>query len=104
MQNLERSHPAQGGYALGVRRAEVDMYYVYIIYSKKLDKKYVGRTDNLQLRIKQHNSGESNFTNRGKPWKLVYYEAFDSKESAIKEESFLKSGKGRERISYLLDN
>ncbi|MBI4062339.1 GIY-YIG nuclease family protein [Candidatus Gottesmanbacteria bacterium] len=83
----------------------MDMYYyVYILWSAKLHKKYVGITNNLRIRFKEHNSGKSDFTNRGKPWKLLYYEAFISREDAESEELFLKSGKGRERIKFLLKN
>jgi hypothetical protein len=32
----------------------------------------------------------------------IYYEAFSNKEDASREEMFLKSGKGRERIKWLL--
>ena len=79
------------------------MYYVYIIFSEKLKKKYIGSTSNLKARFKEHNSGESIYTAKGIPWKLIYYEAFSSKKDAIREEKFLKSGKGRERIKYLLE-
>jgi putative endonuclease len=78
------------------------MYYVYILWSDTLNKKYVGITNDLKRRHKEHNSGKSNYTNRGKPWKLVYYAAFISKPDAENEELFLKSGKGRERIKLLL--
>ena len=44
----------------------------------------------------------SRFTRSNGPWKLVYYEAFLNKEDARREELFLKSGKGKERIKYLL--
>jgi putative endonuclease len=79
------------------------MYYVYILYSKKLNNKYVGSTSDLKERIKRHNSGRSDFTSKGIPWKLIYYEAFISKADALKEESFLKTGKGRERIKLLFN-
>lgn len=36
------------------------------------------------------------------PWILIYYEVFSRKEDAVREEKFLKSGKGRERIKWLL--
>lgn len=78
------------------------MYYVYILYSKKLGKRYIGMTDNLRVRVKQHNTGHTNFTQKGIPWQLIYYEAFLSKKDAIIEERFLKSGKGRERLKFLL--
>ena len=92
---------AQGGPASG-GVAKI-MYYVYIILSDKLKKKYIGSTGDLRGRFKEHNSGKSNYTAKGIPWKLIYYEAFLSKKDAITEERFLKSGKGRERIKYLFN-
>lgn len=80
------------------------MYYVYVLYSQKLKKRYIGLTEDLKRRFKEHNSGVSNFTNRGKPWDLLYYEAFGNKIDASEEEKFLKSGKGRERLHFLLEN
>ncbi|MDD5145981.1 MAG: GIY-YIG nuclease family protein [Candidatus Pacebacteria bacterium] len=77
------------------------MHYVYILFSQKLKKRYIGKTSDLKIRIKQHNSGKSNFSSKGMPWKLVYYEAFLTKDDATREELFLKTGKGRERIKYL---
>lgn len=64
----------------------------------------MGSTSNPKERVERHNSGKSNFTSKGIPWKLIYYEAFISKENALKEEKFLKSGKGRERLKYILQN
>ncbi|MFA4890549.1 MAG: GIY-YIG nuclease family protein [Candidatus Paceibacterota bacterium] len=78
------------------------MFYVYIIHSKKLDKFYIGSTDNLQKRITAHNKKETPFTAKGIPWKLIYYEAFIEKGDALREERFFKTGKGRERRKYLL--
>ncbi len=93
--------PARGGSALGGERFY--MYYVYIIYSSKLGKHYIGFTDDLKARIKKHNSGSGSiFTKKGIPWKLIYYEAFLRKENAQIEERFLKTGKGRERMKFIL--
>jgi len=78
------------------------MHYVYILYSEKLEKLYVGSTGNLKKRINAHNQGAASFTSRGIPWKLLYYQAFINKTDASREELFLKTGKGRERIKYLL--
>src|SRR3989344_1472409 len=82
--------------------AEADMYYVYILRSEKNGKLYKGLTADLKRRVIEHNAGNSAFTSRNGPWKLVYYEAFLNKEDARREELFLKSGKGKERIKYLL--
>jgi hypothetical protein len=40
------------------------MFYLYIIYSSKLDRYYVGYTADIEVRIVQHNSGLSSFTSK----------------------------------------
>lgn len=98
-----RVAPAQGWSALGGERlSEVSMYYVYILRSEKNQRLYKGVTNDLKRRLKEHNSGAVPFTKTLMPWELIYYEAFSSKEDATREEKFLKSGKGRERIRWLL--
>ena len=44
---------------------------------------YVGRTSDVENRLKEHNAGESIHTNKYIPWKLATYLAFDSKEKAL---------------------
>jgi len=78
------------------------MFYVYILKSDKNGKLYKGVTGDLRRRMKEHGAKGSVFTKNNGPWKLIYYEAFMSKYDARREEKFLKSGKGRERIKYLL--
>ncbi len=80
------------------------MYYVYILQSIITGKLYKGSTEDLKERFNNHNRVKVNSTKKGKPWKLIYYEAFMNKTDALREEKFLKSGKGRERIKYLLEN
>ena len=80
------------------------MHYVYILYSPKLKKFYIGVTSDLKERFKQHNNGQTPFTSKGMPWQLIYYEAFFEKTDALRKEKFLKTGKGRERRKYLLAN
>jgi len=80
------------------------MYYVYILKSQKNEKLYKGFTNDLKKRIKDHNFGRSPFTKNNRPWKLIYYEAFISEKDARREELFLKSGRGKERIKHLLEN
>jgi len=71
------------------------MYYVYVIWSEKLRKRYVGSTQNIEKRLEQHNKGKTPFTLRGIPWNLIYHEAFTTRSEALKREKFLKSGAGR---------
>jgi len=80
------------------------MYYVYIIKSKKTKKLYKGSTSDLKQRLSDHNNGYTVSTKAGVPWELIYYEGFKTKTDALREEISLKSGKGRERIKFLLKN
>ena len=66
------------------------MYFAYIIKSKKSKKLYLGYTDNLRKRLQEHNKGSVKSTKPYIPWKIVYYEAYLSKEEAIRRESNLK--------------
>jgi putative endonuclease len=58
---------------------------------------YTGYTNNLKRRIKEHNAGKSRFTS-GKNWRLVYYEAYLSKEDAKRREKRLKDGRARRQL------
>jgi len=66
------------------------MYYVYVIKSKVNSEIYIGYSANLQQRMIEHNAGKSNYTNRYKPWSLVYYESYRSKNDAQEREKQLK--------------
>lgn len=66
------------------------MYYVYVLKSKKDDNLYIGLTNNIERRIKEHNSGLVYSTKSRKPFSLVYYEAYNSRNDAIKRELNLK--------------
>ena len=59
------------------------MYSTYILWSEKLQKYYVGHTDNLSRRIIEHNTGKSSYTKLGKPWSLTYHEEFTTRAEAM---------------------
>ena len=65
------------------------MWYVYILFC---DQKiyYVGITDNIQRRVKQHKNGESFYTKKFSEIRLVYFENHNSRKSAEKRELQLK--------------
>ena len=56
--------------------------------SKKIS--YVGYTNNINKRIKLHNSSKGAKFTRGRKWKLIYKKKFSSKSEALKYEYFLK--------------
>jgi putative endonuclease len=71
------------------------MAWVYVLWSQRLKKRYVGCTHDLETRIRQHNSGQSKFTSGGIPWVVIHKEHFDETSLAFAREKFLKSGVGR---------
>ncbi len=80
------------------------MYYIYVLWSSKLCKRYVGSTDNVAQRLDKHNRGVNKFTKGGLPWVKVYQEEFSTKTEALKREWFLKSGQGRAWLDKRLPN
>ena len=74
-----------------------NFYYVYILLDTATEThRYVGSTQNLQVRLEKHNAGEVPHTSKFKPWRIQTAIAFDSKEKAAAFEDYLKSGSGRE--------
>jgi len=57
------------------------MYYVYIIRNRKTGATYIGYSDNLKRRLKEH---------RGKNPELLYYEAYKSEKDVRERERKLK--------------
>ncbi|MBI4810884.1 MAG: GIY-YIG nuclease family protein [Ignavibacteriales bacterium] len=78
------------------------MYYVYVLWSTKLKKRYVGSTEDINKRLKEHNAGKTTFTKSGIPWSLIYHETYTEKHTARKREIFLKSGQGRKFLDNFL--
>ncbi len=70
------------------------MYYVYLIKSLKHFHWYIGFTENVQNRLQTHNQGNNISTRTGRPWELLYFEAYRHKLDALGRERFLKSGAG----------
>jgi putative endonuclease len=71
------------------------MYYVYVLWSEGLRKRYIGSTENLAVRLEQHNNGLGIYTKRGIPWTIIHTEEFWSRVEAERRERNLKSGQGR---------
>lgn len=82
------------------------MYYVYLIESKKNQSEiYVGSTNDLRRRLREHNMGDSWYTRRHAPWELIYYEAYKSESDAREREKRLKShGKGIAELKKRIRN
>ena len=77
-------------------------YYFYILFSEKLDKFYIGYSENLAERLKKHNSKHKGFTGRSNDWNIVYTEEFDTKKKTYSRERQVKAWKSRELIEKLI--
>jgi len=71
----------------------------------KSNKTYVGNTIKpIEVRLKEHNDGLSQYTKKEKPWEMIYFENFYCKLCADKREQFLKSGIGFRFRKIILEN
>jgi len=70
-------------------------YFVYLLGNNKNKKftTYVGYTNNLKKRINLHNAGMGAKFTRGRVWKLMYYEKYQTKKEAIAREYYIKKNK-----------
>ena len=82
----------------------MEVFYVYILYSEKLKKHYIGFSSDIEKRLDYHNSTKYNhiWTKRGIPWNLVFKHAFDNKPEALKAEKFIKKQKSKQFILKLI--
>ncbi|ADY53683.1 Excinuclease ABC C subunit domain protein [Pseudopedobacter saltans DSM 12145] len=78
------------------------MYYAYVIKSEKCDYLYKGHCRDLELRLRQHNSGQTKSIIPYIPFKLIYYEEFECVEDAMIREKYFKSSAGRRYLKSRL--
>ena len=70
-------------------------YFVYIISTNRKSKliTYVGYTNNLKKRLSLHNNGKGAKFTRGRQWKIIYIEKYDTKSEAISREYYIKKNR-----------
>lgn len=84
--------------------SDVSRFYVYILFSLKDGKLYIGFTNNLRHRLTLHANGKVDATKNRLPVKLIHYEYFINEKDAKAREKFLKSGYGRKQFKEILKN
>ena len=65
---------------------QMKFYYVYILHNKNRNFLYIGFTENLRQRLKEHNSGKSKSTKPHIPLSLIFYEAYGNIKDAKRRE------------------
>ncbi|MDZ7719451.1 MAG: GIY-YIG nuclease family protein [Balneolaceae bacterium] len=78
-------------------------YFLYILQSEIKETYYIGSSDNPQRRLPYHNAESKGYTQRYRPWKLVYTHPFDTKQKALKAEQIVKKWKSKKMIRLLID-
>jgi len=72
------------------------MYIVYILTSiKNPNRYYIGITQDLDRRLKDHNNEQSGYAERYAPWQIETYITFKNKKKAEQFEAYLKEGSGQ---------
>ena len=81
-------------------------HFLYIIYSPKIDKFYVGETHNLKQRIHNHNqhSYKGAFTKSAEDWSVKLSFETQDKSEAVFLEKFIKRMKSKKFILKIIDN
>lgn len=80
----------------------MDFFYVYVLKSLKYNFIYIGYTENLRRRFKEHNSGLVISTKYYHPLDLIHYEAYKNMKDAKRREGYLKTNKGRTTLMTML--
>ncbi|AUP81170.1 GIY-YIG nuclease family protein [Flavivirga eckloniae] len=74
---------------------------VYILYSQKRSRYYIGQTSDIKKRLVKHNNGLVPSTKGGSPWQLIKYLEVADRSEALKLEKKIKK-RGAKR--FLEDN
>jgi putative endonuclease len=78
------------------------MCFVYVLRSKKNNKRYIGYTSrDIQTRLHEHNLGSNKWARYNGPFELVYADELPDIKTAKEFEKFFKSGQGRQCLDEL---
>ena len=79
------------------------VYYVYVLYSPSLDRYYIGQTEDLEIRLRQHQTGQykGTFTHQSNDWVLFHSIECPSRSVALKIETHIKRMKSKTYLKNL---
>jgi putative endonuclease len=77
--------------------------FVYAIYISVFDRIYIGMTNNLDRRMKEHTEGGNQSTKAFIPWAIIFFEVYSDRKSARVREKYLKSYRGRGFVRSKID-
>lgn len=74
------------------------MFCVYILKSEKDGRRYIGKTNNLERRLKEHNSGQVSSTKSRRPFTVLKTIVCKTEIEATNLEREYKKGYKREEL------
>ncbi|HEY3249540.1 MAG TPA: GIY-YIG nuclease family protein [Ignavibacteria bacterium] len=77
-------------------------FFVYIIESLVDNTFYIGQTNNLKNRLKRHNKGMIKSTKAKRPYRLCYFEEYQTRGDAMNREWEIKKKYNTERKTRLI--
>ena len=82
------------------------MHFLYILYSKSINKYYVGETVDVENRLQAHNQHKyrKGYTKAAEDWKIALKLELESKENALYIERFIKKMKSKKFIEKAIQN
>jgi putative endonuclease len=78
------------------------MTTVYVLKSEKSGRHYIGCTDFVLKRLRQHNNNEVPATKNKGPWRIIYTEKYEIRKTALQRERKLKSYKCGNGLKQLI--
>jgi putative endonuclease len=71
------------------------MWFVYVLRSTRYPFIYIGHTNNIERRLREHNEGLNQSTKHYAPFIVEAYVAVSSEMKAVKLEKYFKTGSGK---------
>jgi putative endonuclease len=94
--------PQAGAELYPPQRKIMKFYYVYVLYNNIKHFIYIGYSEDLRSRVREHNEGRSKSTKAYLPLELIHYEAYRNKKDAKRREEYLKTNRGRTTLMTML--
>jgi len=79
------------------------MHFVYILYSAKCERYYIGCCADVEARLGRHNEAMVTATKNCRPYKSKAIKAFPTMGDVRKEELRVKKKKSRKYVEWLID-
>jgi putative endonuclease len=77
-------------------------YFLYILYSPRIDQYYIGISQNPEKRLLFHNTSPKGWSRRGRPWSLDFTKEFKTRKEVKRWENWIKEQKDRGIIEKII--